>query len=83
MEQDQIIEKLRDFNVRRSLLKDKLVPVARAAANQMVDAGMKAGSAPLLEVLFEIDAVEAEVSNLFGEDPKAIVDAIKALLDSR
>lgn len=73
-------EKLLILANRKNALHAQLIAPARAAANQMKDAGMTRGAEPLLEILFQIDAIEDEVKALFAADPKASVEAIIQLM---
>jgi len=54
----------------------ELLPVARAAANQMSDAGLKAGAAALNQLIFEIDGIEQEARDLIDKDP---IGALRSL----
>lgn len=62
---------------------DGLIAPARAAANQMKDAGMKSGADPLCAVLFEIDSVDAELKGIFEEDPRASIEAFIELISRK
>ena len=73
-------QKLIELNTRRVQILMTMVAPARAAANQMKDAGMDAGAAPLLEVLFQYDAIEAEAHDLMKSDPEASFLALIELL---
>jgi hypothetical protein len=54
----------------------KLVEPARAAANQMKDAGMHRGADPVLAVLFEIDASLEEQAKIIAEDPTILIEML-------
>ncbi len=73
-------EKLMALTRKKQALESKLVAPARAAANQMKDAGMGMGADPLLQVLFEIDACDAELKDLLSGDPEEVVTAMLELL---
>ena len=59
-------EKLISLMGNRSVILDELIPLVRAAANQMKDAGMHRGADPLMETLFKLDAIDAEVQSQIG-----------------
>lgn len=42
---------------------DRLLPAAKAARNQMFDAGMKHGADALAEAIFEFEAIRGELSD--------------------
>lgn len=73
-------EKLVELTKKRHALLVKLVEPARAAANQMKDAGMSRGADPLLEILFQVNAIDQEVQDLFAQDPMAAIDVISRLM---
>lgn len=56
------LEKMKDLTMRKNVLMVQLVEPARAALNAMKDAGMKHSADPLAEVLFQLDALDAEAS---------------------
>jgi hypothetical protein len=62
--------------VKRQKLLGDLVAPARAAANQMKDAGMKLGSDPLFEILFQLDALDQEMMELLKKDPETLIEMI-------
>ena len=73
-----MIEEIKKLVGKRQALLGKLVEPVRAAANQMKDAGMARGADPLLELIFQLDAVDAELQELYKRDP---AEAMGALLD--
>ena len=73
-------KKITDLAEKKRQLESKLVAPARAAANQMKDAGMNLGADPLLQILFEIDAVEQEMQSLFKNEPDAAMEALLEML---
>lgn len=77
METPDVEAKLRTYPNRLHTLHEKLLPLARAAANQMKDAGMHRGSDPLLAVLFEIDALESEMAEIIREHPCEFLEALR------
>lgn len=68
-------EKLLILMLRRSKALDDLQAPARAAFHQMQDANLHRGAAPLGEVLFQLDAIDAELKELVESDPGAAIDA--------
>lgn len=50
------------------MMLDRLIAPARAALNAMKDARMNATSDPLGAALFELDAIEEELSSLMKQD---------------
>ena len=73
-------EKIIQLTGKKQALLAKLVEPARAAANQMKDAGMSRGADPLLEILFQVDACEQEIMELFSSEPKAAMAAVFDLM---
>jgi hypothetical protein len=69
-------KQMRALSAKRFSALEKLVAPARAAANQMKDAGMMQGAAPLAEALFKLDAAGQEMSDLIEADPRAALNAI-------
>ena len=53
------------MTIKRSRLVEDLVPAARAAANAMKDAGMNNSAAPVSEILFQLDALDEEMKEIF------------------
>ena len=76
METPSIEAKLSRYPNQLHALHQKLLPLARAAANQMKDAGMHRGADPLLAVLFEIDALESEMAEIIRGHPEAFLEAL-------
>jgi hypothetical protein len=64
-----LIVKSLELREKRIALLEKLLPLARAAANQMKDAHLDRGADPILSLLFEIDALE-EISSKLVTDNK-------------
>ena len=62
------IKRLAELFQQRPFLYRALMPVARAAANQMADAGMRMGAGPLQEALFRIDALEDEIVTIITSE---------------
>jgi hypothetical protein len=60
----------------RAVTLEELVPLARAAANQMADAGMHRGADPLMETLFKLDGIDAEVQALAMSDPHGFLEVV-------
>ena len=78
MEETPRIKRMAELMHQRPSIYMALVPVARAAANQMADAGMRMGSGPLQEALARIDSLEAELKILFAGDG-IDMEAVQAL----
>ena len=76
-------EKLLDLARKKRELESKLVAPARAAANQMKDAGMVRGSEPLFELIFQIDAIDQEVHDVFRGNPEQAVEAMIDMMGGR
>lgn len=79
MEEAELLDKIREIGTRKRFAVEALVAPARAAANQMKDAGMKAGADALNAALFQIDATEDELNALIRKDPAA---AMRSLFSS-
>ena len=73
-------EKLKELTSKKHGLVAKLVEPARAAANQMKDAGMHKGADPLLTLLFEIDACDQELMEAFWSNPTESIEALISLM---
>jgi hypothetical protein len=69
-------EKLMALTAARAVTLEELVPLARAAANQMADAGMHRGADPLMETLFKLDGIDAEVQALAMSDPHGFLEVV-------
>jgi len=78
MEDTPRIKRMAELMHRRPSIYMALVPVARAAANQMADAGMRMGSSPLLEAIGRIDTLEEDLKTLFAGDG-IDMEAVQAL----
>ncbi len=59
---------------------DALVPAARAAANQMKDAGMLNGAEALNRVLFEVEALTDELNGLLDKVRGSLPEILKELM---
>jgi hypothetical protein len=57
---------------------EALIAPARAAANQMKDAGMANGADALNAALFRLDATDGELKTLTDANPKQLVEALIA-----
>lgn len=66
-------DQINKLTVQKMVLMESLIAPARAAANQMKDAGMSRGADPLMEVLFKIDALDQEMRDLATSDPKMFI----------
>jgi len=75
-----MLKKIIELSAKRQALTCDLVAPARAAANQMKDAGMAMGAGPLLEILFQIDAADQELKDLIGSHPLEAVEALKEMM---
>jgi len=82
MTPNEMAEKLKAMSIRHVALALELTVPARAAANQMKDAGMAAGAAPLNEIIFQIDALEQERHNLLDSDPMTGMEALMILIET-
>ena len=80
MPNEQMREKLMSLTGQRAAILDALVPLARAAANQMADAGMHRGADPLMETLFKLDGIDAEVQALAMSDPHGFLDVVTKIV---
>lgn len=69
--------KMRELSRKNAFALQKLVEPARAAANAMKDAGLNRTADPLLQALFELDAVVAEMKDLCSSN---FADVVKELL---
>ena len=76
----ELVQKMRILSERRALTLNCLVAPARAALNQMQDAGMKRGAEPLAEALFQLDAVDSEMKSVIEADPVAFIDSLKEMM---
>ena len=76
MPNEPMKEKIMALIAHRAAILDALVPLARAAANQMADAGMHRGADPLMETLFKLDGIDAEVQALAMSDPRAFLEIV-------
>lgn len=73
-----MIEKLTELKQKQdAMMREKLIPLSRAVANMLKDLKYEATSNPLLELLFEWDALEQEAHELIKKDIMAFVQAIK------
>ncbi len=74
-------EKIMALMRKKHDLETKLVVPARAAANQMKDAGMARGADPLLEILFQLDAVDAEMTAFItGSNPAEFAEVLIGMM---
>jgi hypothetical protein len=73
-------EKLMSLTGQRAVVLEELIPLARAAANQMADAGMHRGADPLMETLFKLDGIDAEVQALAMSDPHGFLDVVTKIV---
>ena len=71
-----VTEKLHSINQRRIRALEALIQPAKAAANSMADAGMKETAMRLNAALFDVEAIDQEMSEWFKSDTEAIVSAI-------
>ena len=76
MDARETAAKLLSLQMKERMKLHELLPVARAAANQMSDAGLKAGAAALNQLIFEIDGIEQEARDLIDKDP---IGALRSL----
>lgn len=67
------LKKAMDLRNKRIAVLERLVAPARAAANACKDAKMDRTADPLLQVLFEIEAAEAEFEACIKADPEKIM----------
>lgn len=74
----RLYEQVQRLANKRTALCNRLIAPARAAANQMKDAGMHRGADELLSILFEMDAVEAELKKLL--DSRNLTEILKVLM---
>lgn len=73
-------KKIISIQTKRIALLDKMVIPTRAAAAQMKDAGMINGAEPLLELLFQIDALDQERDNsILAADTEEALNTMTAL----
>jgi hypothetical protein len=79
MKPGPLIQQVIELKRKREFITERLIPLARGAANQMKDAGMHRGADPLLAVLFEIDAVEEELKTTWSNEQFAdqLIDSLK------
>lgn len=80
---EQILTKLFDNAAQRALVLERLIAPSRAAANAMLDAKMNRTADPLAQILFELDAIDAEILTLRQENPTAFADALMTILARR
>lgn len=69
-------KKFKEYAAKKRELLLKMVDPAKAAVNQMKDAGMIRGSDPLAQILFELDAADEEIKNIFSNDPLAFLEIV-------
>lgn len=75
----ETMKQIATIMMKRNVALQGLVGPAKAAVNQMRDAGMVRGAGPLEEALFTFDVADAELLALVHEDPKK---ALQALMES-
>jgi hypothetical protein len=76
MPNEEMKEKIMALIAHRAAILDALVPLARAAANQMADAAMHRGADPLMQRLFELDAIDTDIQALGMSDPDAFLQVV-------
>ena len=76
----ELTEKMKSDASKLNELHRKLLEPARAAANQMKDAGMHRGADPLLAVIFKIDAVNEGMRQTLIEYPAMSLEALFSIL---
>lgn len=67
---------LAELTTRRARLLQNLVEPVRAAVNAMKDAGLTRSADPVAEVLFQLDALDAEMKQFLDANLQAVVDMI-------
>lgn len=77
---NETTKQLTDIIRKKHALTENLVGPARAAVNQMIDAGMKRGADPLAAVLFEIDSLDQQLKDVMNADPEKATLAILEML---
>lgn len=79
----QILElsaKARELSTKHFAALEGLLQPARAAANQMKDAGMHKGSDPLFAALFEYDSIQDDMKKLVEANHELVMDTASVLL---
>lgn len=66
-------EKIMKLRGLRMNVLERLIAPARAAANACKDAKMDRTADPLLQIIFEIDALDSEVETLIKAEPENIM----------
>lgn len=80
----EIVNRMTELAYKRYQAIFSLVAPARAAVNQMKDAGMTRGAEPLAQALFEFDAAEQEFKDLCKGNVEGVVDElIKRLRENK
>lgn len=77
---DELRRRIIEVGRRENKLLRELVEPARAAANAMLDAGMKRTGDLVAQKIFEIDATAAEIKSLIENNPVAAAEAAILLL---
>ncbi len=77
----ELRDKIEETATKRVHALDTLLPAARAAANQMKDAGMLNGAEALNRALFEVEALTAELDDLIVKVRDSLPDIVKELMN--
>jgi len=83
MTQEEIVLKIRSFNVRKQKLLDALVVPARMAALVLVDAGHPKTAEPLKEIMFQLDVLKQEVGEFFDSNAVEAVNALMSMIENK
>jgi hypothetical protein len=75
MTHDEITQRVRELTTAHQAALQELVEPARAAANAMKDAHLDRSADPLLEALFKLDALTAEMREFVNGNITEVVDA--------
>ncbi len=80
MTNEETTRAIDQFLTRRQALSRKVETAARAVVPVLLDAERKNSAAELQQLLFEIDALDQEISNFVEKDPQGALEAIFAKL---
>jgi hypothetical protein len=83
MTPDEAFKAMAEITGRRGALIEKIGVEARAVVPVLLDAGRVNSAKPLQELLFEMDALEQEMTSLFTENHEAVLAAMLATVRAK
>jgi hypothetical protein len=83
MGQSEVFAEMQSLTARRAALLQRVVTAARPVIAVLKDSGRMASAAPLDELFFELDALDAELMQFASRNIDAVLDSLKTVRDFR